>query len=317
MSNFWKQYRVLIAIFTVFLTLGIAPLAVMRFFPPEQSEQSETELPAAENTEVSTEETIAVEPAVAESTSQHPFNRFLETSPSDETEEAENKENIAENAENNVENAEKDTTDQFVSAQPARLLESILQPEKIFETPINPETLITTTLPVTPAANIDTKNNDNSTPAKPEPIKPAPVKSEPVNKEPAKPQPVKKEETSKSKPEPSKPEPSKPESPKPELIVPIQPEPPTPQPKKIETTKTASDWIPFIYFYQRSPSGHQKLTLFPLAPKSAPVVIETKPTATLVPVIPAIPVVPIIPVIQIQPVYSPIFVPIIYYPPYR
>jgi hypothetical protein len=292
MSGLLKQYRVLIAIFTVFLVLGIAPLVVTRFFPPEQSE---TELPEAETTEVSTEETVAAETVIAESTAQRPFERFLGTS-SDETEEAENKEN----AENKVEKVEQETTAPFVPAQP----------EKILEIPVKPDVVIITTPPVVPTDNIDKKDNDNLTLTKPEITKPEPVKSKPE------PEPIKLEPVNK---EPAKPKPPKPELVKPE---PIKQEPPKPQPNKIEAAKTASDWIPFIYFYQRSPSGHQKLTLFPLVPKSEPVVIETKPTATLVPVIPVVPIVPVIPVIpiiqiiQIQQVYTPISVPIIYYLPY-
>jgi hypothetical protein len=297
MSRFLKQYRVLIAIFTVFLVLGIAPLVVMRFFPPEQSETAETELPEAETAEVSTEATVTEEYVVTESAVQRPFDRFLGTASSDETE----KEETKENAENNVEKVEKETTDQLVSAQSILPLKPVFQPEKIVEIPVKPETVITTTPPGVQTDSIDKKNNDHSTSAKPEP-----VKLESVNKEPAKPKPVKKEEPSKL--EPSKPELSKSESPKPELAKPepIRQEPPKPQTNKIEATKTASDWIPFIYFYQRFPSGHQKITLFPLVPKSEPVVIETK----------IMPPTILIPVIQIQPVYTPIFVPIIYYPPY-
>jgi hypothetical protein len=295
MSGFWKQYRILIAIFTVFLVLGIAPLVVMRFFPPEQSEQSETELPETETAGVSTEETVVEEPVIAESTTQRPFDRFLGTS-SDETEEAENKEN----AENNVEHVEQETTAPLVPAQP----------EKILEIPVKPDVVIITTPPVVPTNNIDKKDHDHSISIKPETTKPEPVKPKP---ELVKPEPVNKE--------PAQPKLPKPESPKPELVKPepIKQEPPKPQPNKIEATKTASDWIPFIYFYQQSPSGHQKLTLFPLAPKSEPVVIETKPIATLVPVIPVIsvvPIIPAIPIIQVQPVYTPILVPITPYPLY-
>jgi hypothetical protein len=262
MSGFWKQYRVLIAIVTVFLVLGIAPLVVMQFLPPEQSE---TELPEEETTEVTTTETPVVEELVA----QRPFDRFLETSSLDETEEVENQENAED--EDNAEKVEKETIDQPISVQSVLSPEPIAQqPEKISETLAKPETAIIITPPVIPTDKIDKKDDDDSTPIKPEPVKP--------------------------------------ELPKLESIKLIEREQPKPQPNKIATPQSTSDWIPFIYFYQQSPVGYQKLTLFPLMPKSEPIVIETRPTT----VIPVVPVISVIPMIQIQPVYTPIFTPIIY-----
>ncbi|MDR2115545.1 MAG: hypothetical protein LBP87_04110 [Planctomycetaceae bacterium] len=297
MNRFWKQNRILISIVAIFLVLGIVPLVVMRFLPPEQPETASSET-TPDNV---TEEEIVVETATDDADLQHPFNRFLETSQeeqekTDEINETKNNDKIVED------------TNLIVTEKSIQPLESITQPEKNSPTPAKQEP-VTIFPPIVPIPEVNQKKNDN-----PELPTPKPTSSEPVKTEPPKPQPPKPQPP---KPQPVKPEPAKPEpvKTKPNIQKPIKP--------KIAETNKSLNMVPFLYYYQQSRSGHQTVIIFPVTSEHTPLIFEAKtsPPPTIVPVFPVVPIVPIIPVvpiIHIRPVYTPIIVPIIeYYPPLR